>query len=93
MEKALADTRGQSVNAYIISAVDEKMGWDGGEIPVEGPQEAAETAQRPGAVILLPGTRWRPHSGSRRPQERLCFYTAGGGESNQAGQCFLMSGY
>lgn len=31
--KALADTQGQSVNAYIISAVDEKMERDGGTAP------------------------------------------------------------
>jgi len=38
--KALADTQGQSVNAYIISAIDEKIGRDGGAPGAAGgPQE------------------------------------------------------
>lgn len=65
--KALADTRGQSVNAYIISAVDEKMERDSGgaaapgAAPVERalaessagrPQEAAEASAGAGMVSL-----------------------------------------
>lgn len=46
--KALADTRGQSVNAYIISAVDEKMERDG----AGGPQEAAGVAAMAGGISL-----------------------------------------
>jgi len=49
--KALADTQGQSVNAYIISAVDEKMGRDSG---AGGPQEAAGAAQVGGGISLPP---------------------------------------
>lgn len=50
--KALADTQGQSVNAYIIAAVDEKMEWDGGTAP-EIAQNGPEST--PGAwVVSLP---------------------------------------
>lgn len=63
--KALADTRGQSVNAYIISAVDEKMERDG----AGGPQEAAGVAAMAG-VSLYPPTRWKAHRRRQRPRER-----------------------
>lgn len=49
--KALADTQGQSVNAYIISAVDEKMERDGGTAP-ETAGKPAELMQGAGVVSL-----------------------------------------
>ena len=48
--KAIADTQGQSVNAYIISAVDEKMERDG----ADGPQETAGAAAVAGGISLPP---------------------------------------
>ncbi len=51
--KALADTWGQSINAYIISAIDEKMDRDGGRA-FHGPQEAAEMPAEAGMVSLSP---------------------------------------
>ena len=49
--KTLADTQGQSVNAYIISAVDEKMERDGGTAP-ETAGKPAELMQGAGVVSL-----------------------------------------
>ena len=50
--KAIADTQGQSVNAYIISAVDEKMERDG----AGGPQEAAVAVQGNRGALVSPDT-------------------------------------
>lgn len=50
--KALADTRGQSVNAYIISAIDEKMERDGRGMASEIAQRAAEAVQGAGVVFF-----------------------------------------
>lgn len=49
--KALADTRGQSINAYIISALDEKAERDGGK-PAGGVQEALQATPGAGVVSL-----------------------------------------
>lgn len=55
--KALADTQGQSVNAYIISAVDEKMERDGSgtapEIAQNGPESTtgAEVVSLPSEAL------------------------------------------
>ncbi len=50
--KALADTRGQSVNAYIISELDEKVERDSGGMTYSGPQEAAGAAAGARGSIL-----------------------------------------
>lgn len=54
--KAIADTQGQSVNAYIISAVDEKMERDDGGTASETAQNGPESAQGGGVVSLLSET-------------------------------------
>ncbi len=51
--KALADTRGQSVNAYIISALDEKVERDNARLASSGRQEVAG-ASTEAWVALLP---------------------------------------
>lgn len=50
--KALADTRGQSVNAYIISAIDEKMEQDSGGTASEIAEKGPESAQGAWMVSL-----------------------------------------
>ena len=53
--KALADTRGQSVNAYIISALDEKMERDGSGAAAPGAvQQEAVTAPAGRVVYRVP---------------------------------------
>ena len=53
--KALADTRGQSVNAYIISAIDEKMERDSVGAATPGAvQQEAETAPAGRVVYRVP---------------------------------------
>ena len=49
--QAIAETEGQSVNGFIIAAIDEKLARDG----ADGPQEATGQATGPGVVSLLPG--------------------------------------
>lgn len=51
--KAIADTQGQSVNAYIISAVDEKMERGSGGTASETAGKPTEAAQG-GGVVSLP---------------------------------------
>lgn len=51
--KAIADTQGQSVNAYIISAVDEKMERDDGGTASETAGKPPESTQG-GGVVSLP---------------------------------------
>lgn len=61
--KALADTRGQSVNAYIISAVDEKMKRDSGGAAAPGAvQQEAGTPPAGRVVYRVPaaGTAGTP---------------------------------
>lgn len=49
--KALADTQGQSVNAYIIAAVDEKMERDGKTAPEIAQNGPGSTAR---AEVAMP---------------------------------------
>lgn len=52
--KALADTQGLSVNAYIISALDEKIERDSGRAPSGIAQQGLEELSGAGVVSSLP---------------------------------------
>lgn len=55
--KALADIRGQSINAYINRAIDEQMQRDGSRKPPVSPQEATGAPTEVEAVSL-PSEAW-----------------------------------
>ena len=74
--KALADTRGQSVNAYIISSLDEKMERDSGGTAHTSPQEAAETSAGAGVVSLPSDTLEAAERAAERTGETVSAFLA-----------------
>ena len=74
--KALAEIRGQSVNAYIISAVDEKMDRDGGGVASSSPPQAAELTAGSGVVYLPPDTLEAAQGAAGRTGETVSAFVA-----------------
>lgn len=70
--QALAEAEGQSVNGFIIGAIDEKLERDG----ADGPQEAAGAAAGTGGVSLSPDALESAQQAAERTGEAPAVFVA-----------------